>query len=86
MRDTPTSDDGARGRVQTRIVETRRAVVTVVFADAVSSTALRERWASRRCVGDAAVVDRMRVAVERHGGTIENYIGDQVMAVFGESR
>jgi class 3 adenylate cyclase len=59
-------------------------VVTVVFADVVGSTALGERvdsetlrWAMQRWF------NRMRVAVERHGGTIENYIGDAVMAVFG---
>jgi class 3 adenylate cyclase/predicted ATPase len=65
-------------------VETRRKVITVVFADVVESTALGERvdpetlrWAMQRWF------DRMRDAVERHGGTIENYIGDAVMAVFG---
>jgi class 3 adenylate cyclase/tetratricopeptide (TPR) repeat protein len=62
----------------------RRKVVTVVFADVVGSTALGERvdpetlrWAMQRWFG------RMRDVVERHGGTIENYIGDAVMAVFG---
>jgi class 3 adenylate cyclase/tetratricopeptide (TPR) repeat protein len=62
----------------------RRKVVTVVFADVVGSTALGERvdaetlrWAMRRWF------DRMREVIERHGGTIENYIGDAVMAVFG---
>jgi class 3 adenylate cyclase/tetratricopeptide (TPR) repeat protein len=65
-------------------VETRRKVVTVVFADVVESTALGERvdpetlrWAMQRWF------DRMRDVVERHGGTVENYIGDAVMAVFG---
>ena len=65
-------------------METRRKVVTVVFADVVGSTALGERvdpetlrWAMQRWFG------RMRDAVERHGGTVENYIGDAVMAVFG---
>jgi class 3 adenylate cyclase len=59
-------------------------VVTVVFADVVGSTALGERvdaetlrWAMRRWF------DRMRGVVERHGGAIENYVGDAVMAVFG---
>jgi class 3 adenylate cyclase/tetratricopeptide (TPR) repeat protein len=65
-------------------VETRRKVVTIVFADVVESTALGERvdpetlrWAMERWF------DRTRDTVERHGGTVENYIGDAVMAVFG---
>jgi class 3 adenylate cyclase/tetratricopeptide (TPR) repeat protein len=67
-----------------RVVSARRKVVTVVFADIVGSTALGERvdaetlrWAMQRWF------DRMREVVERHGGAIENYIGDAVMAVFG---
>jgi class 3 adenylate cyclase/tetratricopeptide (TPR) repeat protein len=59
-------------------------VVTVLFADVVGSTALGERvdaetlrWAMQRWFV------RMSDAIERHGGTIENYIGDAVMAVFG---
>jgi class 3 adenylate cyclase/tetratricopeptide (TPR) repeat protein len=62
----------------------RRKVVTVVFADVVGSTALGERvdpetlrWAMQRWFG------RMAATIERHGGTVENYIGDAVMAVFG---
>ena len=62
----------------------RRKVVTVIFADVVGSTALGERvdpetlrWAMQRWFG------RMRDVVERHGGTVENYVGDAVMAVFG---
>ena len=65
-------------------MEERRKVVTVVFADVVGSTALGERvdaetlhWALQRWF------DRMGEAVERHGGTIEDYRGDGVMAVFG---
>jgi class 3 adenylate cyclase/tetratricopeptide (TPR) repeat protein len=62
----------------------RRKVVTVVFADIVGSTALGERvdpetlrWAMQRWFGS------MDEAVSRHGGTVENYVGDAVMAVFG---
>ena len=65
-------------------VAERRKVVTVVFADVVGSTALGERvdpetlrWAMQRWF------QRMADAIERHGGTVENYIGDAVMAVFG---
>jgi class 3 adenylate cyclase/tetratricopeptide (TPR) repeat protein len=56
----------------------------VVFADVVGSTALGERvdpetlrWAMQRWF------DRMGSAIERHGGTVENFIGDAVMGVFG---
>jgi class 3 adenylate cyclase/tetratricopeptide (TPR) repeat protein len=62
----------------------RRKIVTVVFADVVGSTALGERvdpetlrWAMQRWFG------RMDEAIARHGGTVENYVGDAVMAVFG---
>jgi class 3 adenylate cyclase/tetratricopeptide (TPR) repeat protein len=62
----------------------RRKVVTVVFADVVGSTALGERvdpetlrWAMQHWF------ERMAEAIERHGGTVENYVGDAVMAVFG---
>jgi class 3 adenylate cyclase/tetratricopeptide (TPR) repeat protein len=65
-------------------VAERRKIVTVVFADVVGSTALGERvdaetlrWAMQRWFG------RMAATIERHGGTVENYIGDAVMAVFG---
>ena len=61
-----------------------RKVVTVVFADVVGSTSLVERLepeSARR------VLDRyfevMHAIVERHGGTVEKYIGDALMAVFG---
>jgi class 3 adenylate cyclase/tetratricopeptide (TPR) repeat protein len=66
------------------VASERRKVVTIVFADVVGSTALGERvdsetlrWAMQRWFV------RMRDVVEGHGGTVENYIGDAVMAVFG---
>jgi class 3 adenylate cyclase/tetratricopeptide (TPR) repeat protein len=61
-----------------------RKVVTVLFADVVSSTALGERLDPeplRRVMG--RYFDEARTAVERHGGTVEKFIGDAVMAVFG---
>src|SRR3954449_7495734 len=61
-----------------------RKVVTVLFCDLVGSTALGEstdpealRARMRRYFED------LRVILERHGGTVEKFVGDAVMAVFG---
>jgi class 3 adenylate cyclase len=66
--------------------ETRK-VVTIVFADITGSTALGERLdpeALRRVM--SRYFDRMAAVVERHEGTVEKFIGDAVMAVFGIPR
>jgi class 3 adenylate cyclase/tetratricopeptide (TPR) repeat protein len=64
-----------------------RKVVTIVFADMAGSTAIGERLdpeALRRV--QARYFDTMAAAIEQHGGTVEKYIGDAVMAVFGIPR
>jgi len=61
-----------------------RKVVTIVFADMAGSTAIGERLdpeALRRVQG--RYFDAMTAVLEGHGGTVEKYIGDAVMAVFG---
>ena len=62
----------------------QRKVVTVLFCDVVGSTALGEstdpealRARMRRYFED------LRAIVERHGGAVEKFAGDSVMAVFG---
>jgi class 3 adenylate cyclase/tetratricopeptide (TPR) repeat protein len=58
-----------------------------VFADMAGSTAIGERLdpeALRRV--QARYFDDMTAVLERHGGTVEKYIGDAVMAVFGIPR
>ena len=61
-----------------------RKTVTVLFCDVTGSTALGERLdpeALRALL--ARYFERMKAIVERHGGTVEKFIGDAVMAVFG---
>jgi len=61
-----------------------RKTVTILFADVTGSTALGERLDPEAL---RALMQRyfatMRGIIERHGGTVEKFIGDAVMAVFG---
>ena len=64
-----------------------RKTVTVVFADVAGSTGLGERLDAesvRRIM--IRYFEEMRAVVERHDGTVEKFIGDAVMAVFGIPR
>jgi class 3 adenylate cyclase/tetratricopeptide (TPR) repeat protein len=62
----------------------QRKTVTVLFCDLTGSTALGESLDPERLrVVLARYFDAMRAIVERHGGTVEKFIGDAVMAVFG---
>src|SRR3954447_328467 len=64
-----------------------RKVVTALFCDVTGSTALGEELDPEVLRG---VLNRyfelMRAVIERHGGTVEKFIGDAVMAVFGIPR
>jgi class 3 adenylate cyclase/tetratricopeptide (TPR) repeat protein len=71
--------------VAERAVE--RRVVTVLFADLVGFTALSERLDAE----DVAIVQdayfaAARETVARHGGVLEEFLGDAVVAVFGVPR
>src|SRR6187551_1524225 len=62
----------------------QRKTVTVLFCDVAGSTALGEKLdpeALRLVL--ARYFERMKAIVEYHGGTVEKFIGDAVMAVFG---
>lgn len=64
-----------------------RKTVTVVFCDLVGSTALGERVDAEVL---RAVMRRyhaeLRTVLEQHGGTVEKFVGDAAMAVFGVPR
>src|ERR1041384_1211404 len=61
-----------------------RKVVTVLFCDVVGSTALGESVDPEALQGILArYFERMKEIVGRHGGSVEKFIGDAVMAVFG---
>ena len=62
-----------------------RKVVTVVFCDLVGFTSRAESMDPE----DVEALlrpyhERVRAELERHGGTVEKFIGDAVMALFGE--
>jgi class 3 adenylate cyclase len=64
-----------------------RKVVTIVFSDLKGSTSLGEALDSEALREVMTrYFDAMRGELERHGGVIEKFIGDAVMAVFGLPR
>jgi class 3 adenylate cyclase/tetratricopeptide (TPR) repeat protein len=69
---------------QTYTPRVQRKTVTVFFSDVVGSTELGDRLdpeVLRRLL--ARYFDEVRSTLERHGGTLEKYIGDAVVALFG---
>ncbi len=61
-----------------------RKTVTIIFSDVVDSTPLGEQLDAEtyRRVISRYFIEVSRV-LERHGGTVEKFVGDAVMAVFG---
>jgi class 3 adenylate cyclase/tetratricopeptide (TPR) repeat protein len=62
----------------------RRKTVTLLFCDVSGSTALGERLEAesvRQMM--LRYFEEMRTTIERHSGTVEKFVGDAVMAVFG---
>jgi class 3 adenylate cyclase/tetratricopeptide (TPR) repeat protein len=69
---------------ETSVGQEVRKTVTVLFCDVTGSTQLGERLdpeTVRRVM--RRFFDEMRSVLESHGGTVEKFIGDAIMAVFG---
>ena len=61
-----------------------RKVVTIVFCDLTGSTELGDRTDPETLRATMrGYYEQMRTILERHGGTVEKFVGDAVMAVFG---
>jgi len=61
-----------------------RKTVSVLFCDLADSTVLGERLDPeplRELMGEW--YEEMQISLEHHGGTVEKFVGDAVMAVFG---
>jgi class 3 adenylate cyclase len=68
-------------------VQEVRKTVTIVFSDLKGSTSLGEKLDSESLREVMSrYFDEMREILEHHGGTVEKYIGDAIMAVFGLPR
>jgi len=61
-----------------------RRLVSVLFADLVGFTTMSEHRDPEEVRGLLSTYfERSRTVIERHGGTVEKFIGDAVMAVWG---
>jgi class 3 adenylate cyclase/tetratricopeptide (TPR) repeat protein len=68
----------------TRVAAEERKVVTVLFCDLVGFTTLSDQADPEDVRARIRPYHtRLRAEIERYGGTVEKFIGDAVMAVFG---
>ncbi len=81
---TPLTGNGPVTSAPNAASVSERRLVTVLFADLVGFTSLsehRDPEEVRELL--SRYFERCRSLIERHGGTVEKFIGDAVMAVWG---
>src|SRR6266571_8631672 len=70
--------------VAAAVPQEMRRTVSIVFCDLQGSTSMAERLDGESLREVLTLYFKeMRTCIERHGGTVEKYIGDAIMAVFG---
>ena len=75
---------GCGALLEAAVAHEERKVVTVLFADLVGFTSRAEQLDPEDVRATLSpYYARLRAEIERHGGTVEKFIGDAVMAVFG---
>jgi class 3 adenylate cyclase len=81
---TATAEPPTSSAAPEQVTRELRKTVTVLFADLVESTELAEQFdpESLRQVM-SRYFEAMRSVLESHGGTVEKFIGDAVVAIFG---
>ena len=79
-----TAFDGNKSSIDRLTTPEERRVVTIMFADITGSTPLADRLdpEDMRAIL-TGYFNLMTEQIRRHGGTVEKYIGDAVMAIFG---
>jgi predicted ATPase/class 3 adenylate cyclase len=84
LRPNPTTDPSAVAARAREPIPDARKTVTVLFADIVDSSRLSlslDPEALRNLL--ARYFNELSAVIRRHGGMVDNYIGDAIMAVFG---
>ncbi|MGH3416959.1 MAG: AAA family ATPase, partial [Actinocrinis sp.] len=85
--DAPEPDPSTTLAPRAAAHRTTRRIVTVLFCDMAESTALSERLDPEALrILMLRYYALARENLERHGGTVEKFIGDAVVAVFGVPR
>ena len=81
-------DQIVEGEVEAaEVMKTREAEITIFFADIVGFTSLSEKLSAPEITEFLNVIfERLTEVVFTHGGTIDKYNGDEIVAFFGAPR